>query len=310
MSAKVPVSAYAYSERARALIHQRLYDLAEQEARRAIQQDPAYAEGYHMLSVSLWQQNRMSAAFEACEEALRLAPENGYIHSTLAVLLSQRQGWRNRQRASEHHQRAIALCPRDAFVRDRYARFLYRTNRDEAMRQNEEALRLNPQHVDSLVFRASLLLVKQRYYEAEEVVRQALALQPNNEFAHRQLGEIRLFQQKPDQALANMREALRLDPNNKLLKRGLILALQAKLPVLGTFWTLSLMSSRLSRVMWLLLLPFLFSCCWSALASFKAGSAFAQMGLLCFGGLYFLVGAFIWLIDPLMTYLVLNGKIK
>lgn len=310
MSATTPVSAHAYSERARALIQQRRYDLAEQEARRAIQQDPAYADGYHMLSIALWGQEQFAAALAPCEEALRLAPENGYIHSTLGDLLSTQPGWRNRRQATEHHRRAIALCPHDAFVRNRYARFLYHANRAEAMRQNAEALRLNPQHVDSLIYRAALLRTKLRYREAEDSVLQALALEPNNEDAHRQLGELRLFQQKPDEALANMREALRLDPTNKELKRGLSLALQAKLPLLGSFWTFSLVNSWAYRVTWLLLLPFMFSCCWSAFINMSAGYTIARTGMMCFSGLFFLGGLFAWIIDPLMTYLVLNGKIK
>lgn len=314
MSATTPISAHAYTERASALIQQRRFDLAEQEARRAIQQDPAYADGYHMLSIALWGQEQNAAALTVCEEALRLAPENGYIHSTLADLVSKKIGWRNRRRAVEHHRRAIALCPHDAFVRNRYARFLYHANRAEAMRQNAEALRLNPQHVDSLIYRATLLVSKRRYREAEESVLQALALQPNNELAHRQLGDIRLFQQKPDQALDNMREALRLDPTNKQLKRGLSLALQARMPLLGKFWTLSLMNSWVFRVTWLLCSPVAFSiCCILATVNVSAdppGFLFIRLSLICFFGLFFLGGLFAWIIDPLMTYLVLQGKIK
>jgi len=313
VSATAPVSAQAYSNRARALIHQRRYDLAEQEARRAIQQDPAYATGYHLLSIALWGQEQIAAALTACEEALRLAPEDGYIHSTLADLLSKQRDWRKRRRAAEHHRRAIALCPNDAFVRNRYAHFLFRTNRAEAVRQNAEALRLNPQHVDSLIYRATLLVSKRRYREAEESVLQALALQPNNELAHRQLGDVRLFQQKPDQALDNMREALRLDPTNKQLKRGLILALQARLPLLGKFWALSLMNSWAYRVLWLLCLPVALSvCCVLATVNVKAdaGILLLRLGIICFFGLFFLGGLFAWIIDPLMTYLVLHGKIK
>jgi tetratricopeptide (TPR) repeat protein len=315
VSATAPITARAYSERARALIQQRRFDLAEREARRAIQQDPAYADGYHMLSIALWGQDQFAAALAPCEEALRLAPENGYIHSTMGDLLNTQRGWRNHRRAAEHHRRAVALCPHDAFVRNRYARFIYRTNRAEAQQQNAEALRLDPRHVDSLLFHASLLLTQRLYGAAEASVLQALAVEPNNELAHRQLGEVRLFQQLPDQALDNMREALRLDPTNKLLKRGLSLALQARMPVLGRFWTFSLLNSWRFRVLWLLLLPFMFMCGISATINLGADAGYLiilliRLGMLGVVGLFFLGGFFAWIIDPLMTYLVLQGKIK
>ncbi len=308
VSATTPVSAHAHSERARALIQQRRFDLAEQEARRAIQQDPTWAEAYHLLGIAFWGQGNLTDARAALEEALRLKPDDAYVHSTLATVLTRLGGRHNRRAAKQHFAHSLASKPDEAIFYDRYARFHWPGNPKAAKRANEQALRLNPRLVDALLFRAAMLLPKRRYAEAESAIRQALAVEPNDGTAHAMLTDVQLLRYHPNDALASAREALRLDPNNPALRRNLVLALQAKIPLLGRFWAVNTYNPRAARITWLLMALCGVCVCCPTVVKLTTTDSLLTVG--CLGSLFLLWGLFLWIIDPLMTYLVLNGKIK
>lgn len=75
-----------HRQRAANLIALRKFERAAQEARCALQRHPDDAEPCRLLAWALWQQDELSRAESAARSALRLAPNEAEVHSTLALL--------------------------------------------------------------------------------------------------------------------------------------------------------------------------------------------------------------------------------
>ena len=86
--------------------------------------------------------------------------------------------------------------------------------------------------------------------------------------------------------------------------------LMARVPLFGTFWRLGLYTGWQYRILWV---------CFTALISFVYVQAGRQVGfhhaqVVIYGGMFALLillwGAFLWVIDPLVTSAVINGWIR
>ncbi len=81
--------------------------------------------------------------------------------------------------------------------------------------------------VDHLRLLGRALMMQSRLPEAEQIVRRALALQPDFPPLHEDLGSIAAMQQRYEEAVISFRTALRLDPGLKLVQKKLGQALAA-----------------------------------------------------------------------------------
>ena len=303
-------------ERIALLIDQHKYVQAVQMAERALAALPNDPRVYRLLATALLGQGKLAQARAAAEEALRLDPQSADAHSTLAIVLHRVGGnWE----ARDHHERAVSLAPEAARFHTRYAAFLLdvcqfslqaSAELRAAWEHIETALRLEPGNVTAHLLAAEALQRRRRFAEAEASVRRALALAPEQRRAHEMLGDLYAERGQAAEAFACYREAMRLDPRDEPLKRKLIAALEARVPLLGTFWRLGLYAGWQYRMLWV---------CFTALISFVYIQAGRQVGfhhaqVVIYGGTFALLiliwGAFLWVVDPLMTTAVIRGWIS
>jgi tetratricopeptide (TPR) repeat protein/TolB-like protein/predicted Ser/Thr protein kinase len=84
---------------------------------------------------------------------------------------------------------------------------------DVALKETDEAVRLDPTLADVYVSRASAYRQTGRRAEAIDALERAIALQRSHDNAHEVLGDTLLEANRPDEALAQFHEAIRLRPS-------------------------------------------------------------------------------------------------
>ena len=122
-------------------------------------------------------QGKLDEAIKEYREAIRLNPDDPYVHGNLGIVLSE-QG-----------------------------------KLDEAIKEYREAIRLNPDDPIDHNNLGEVLLNKGQLDEAIKEYREAIRLKPDQAEFHSNLGELLARQGKLAEAIANVREAIRLKPD-------------------------------------------------------------------------------------------------
>jgi len=91
----------------------------------------------------------------------------------------------------------------------------------DAEQEYKQALALEPGSSDALVGLANVYLRGQRFPEAEEYLRKVVAQRPNDPVAHIQLGRVLAADQNYDEAAAELQAGLKLAPNDPTAQRDL-----------------------------------------------------------------------------------------
>jgi serine/threonine-protein kinase len=152
-------------------------------------------------------------AGEAAEAALRLDPELGEAHRTVAYLKAVREhDWQGSER---EFKRALELNPNDPDAHDLYGRLCAALGRyDEAI-----ALQRRAQELDPLSHRldaVSTLMRAGRYHEALMGARNAVELDPGHDRSRATLGWAYVLSGRPDEGLVELERAVALSPNSTL----------------------------------------------------------------------------------------------
>jgi tetratricopeptide (TPR) repeat protein len=85
---------------------------------------------------------------------------------------------------------------------------------EDALKELDEALKLDPNYVPAMRNRAECLLLTDKAEDARDQLHAALALQPKNAALHAQLAQVLLALEMPDEALQESQTALLLDRKN------------------------------------------------------------------------------------------------
>ena len=143
----------------------------------------------------------------AALKALDIDGDLADAHASLAVLLVDfDRDWRS---ADREYRRAIQLNPGYATAYHWYALFLSIVARhDEAMREIEEARKLDPLSVRINANVGLVLYNARRYDAAIEQLRKALELEPNDEAAHEYLGRAYLQKGMHQESIAEFQKAV------------------------------------------------------------------------------------------------------
>lgn len=205
---------------------------------------PDDPEALALLALSRSDQRKGPEALSAAEAAIGLAPDHAYFHYIHAVTLHRLDRDDDARRAIGE---ALRLDPADADYFSLLASIeLGRRNWPAALEAAEQALALNPEHLNAVNFRAMALVRLGRKEEATATVEFALNRAPESGFSHANQGWNCLHRNDPKKAQEHFREALRLEPDLEYARQGMLEALKARNPVYRGMLAYFLWMGRLS----------------------------------------------------------------
>jgi tetratricopeptide (TPR) repeat protein len=212
--------------RAELLLNQSRFDLAVQELKLALADDPHDPLAHALLAHTLIGLQDLGPATEAAERAVAVGPDLPFTHYALAAARYQRNHYPEAENAIHE---AIRLDPS---APDYYALLAAVFSEQEkwatALVVAEEGLALDPEHSACTNMRAMCLVKQGRREEAGAAMEGALARDPDDAFTHANRGWSLLHEGNPNKALEHFREALRLEPELDYARLGMIEALKAQ----------------------------------------------------------------------------------
>lgn len=235
----------AQYQRAMVLYAQERYADAERELRGYLSQEPQNANAYAMLGLCLSHLDRHTEASAEARRAIGQAPGLPFAHYALAFTLYRRNRCEEALRPIEE---AIALEPGNADYWSLLAAVRLELRQwPSALEAAERGLSFDPEHVQCTNWRAMALVKLGRRAEAGRTIDAALRRSPEDAHTHANQGWTLLHEGKPKEAMLHFREALRLDPNQQWARAGIIEAMKARFFLYRWLLAYFLWMARLSR---------------------------------------------------------------
>lgn len=216
-------------QRAILLYQQRRWDLAEQELRGVLAQNPDFAPAHAMLGIVLSNADNLDDALAHARQSVTIDPENDFGFYAIAVVQVARNDLKAAVDAAES---AIEIDPEDVQHRGLLGQIQFAQNRwEDALKAADAGLALEPEDTGCLNLRSLTLTKLGRTDEATASVHASLKHDPENPHTHQALGYAKLHQGDAKQALTHFQEALRRDPTLDGSRAGLVEALKARNPI-------------------------------------------------------------------------------
>lgn len=247
----------AHLARAQLLLAQSRPAEAEREVMLSLAAQPDDPSALAVLALSRSEQRKGPEALAAAQTALGLAPDSAYLHYVHALTL-------HRADRDDDARTAINEALRlDPAVADHFTLLasieLALRNWPAALTAAEQALALNPEHVNAANLRAMALVRLGRKEEATATIDFALHRAPDNAFSHANQGWNCLHRNDPAKAQEHFREALRLAPDLDYARQGMLEALKARNPVYRGMLAYFLWMGRLStKLQWAFIIGIFF----------------------------------------------------
>lgn len=225
------------------------YADAELELRRTLAEQPHDPHAHALLGLCLVRQEKLQEAQDEVEQAIVLAPDWDYAHFCRAIVLEERRRFEEAEAAPRE---AVRLNPSNPNNYARLATSLYSQRKwRAALDATTEGLQYDAEHAACTNLRAMALSMLGMQTEALASVDQSLARNPDDSYAHVNKAWALLHDGKPRLALEHFREALRLDPTNDYAKHGMVEALKARNPLYRWMLAYFLWMARLDdRTRW------------------------------------------------------------
>ena len=235
------------------LYQQNRYELAEAEFRQVLADDPEDTYAHTFLGLCLLERKEYRAATEHVERAIHLAPDMGIAHWAHSRILLERNYVDAALRAI---QEAIRLEPENAdYHAQESAIYLEKSKWQDALNAAEQGLQIDPEHISCTNLRAMAMVKLGRREAAGQTIGAALARNPEDAITHANQGWTLLHDGNPNKAMEHFREALRLDPNNEWARQGIVEALKARYFIYSIMLKWFLWMSRLPpNVQWLVII--------------------------------------------------------
>jgi tetratricopeptide (TPR) repeat protein len=187
----------------------RMYSDIETLYRTTIARNPTCWMAYLNLGNILYQANRIPAAMDLFNHAMRIKP--AAAHYSLGNALVQKG--RNPE-AIEEYKEALQIDPDYAEAHNNLGGALFLIGRtSEAIQHYEHALRINPDYAEAHNNLGSVLVQTGRSSEAIEHFKQALRMTPNSASMHTSLGAALAQMGRTSEAIEEFRTALRINVN-------------------------------------------------------------------------------------------------
>ena len=216
-------------ERARLLIVQGRFAQAEEVLQKGLREDPENAIAYSTLSHCQRETDQLKAALASAQKGVALAPESGYAYYQLAWTHHDLKQFRLMLEAVRSLM-AIDPASADAYCLEA----VYWANRERAERMLESAekgLACDPSHLQCQLLRVRGLIAVWRWDEAMEDIHRIFQQAPNNTHVFAARGWIHCLKGRRESALRDFKEALRLEPDNDWAKKGLVRVLKDQNPL-------------------------------------------------------------------------------
>ncbi len=215
-------------ERARLLLHQKRYREAEQHAGAILQGNPNDADALQILGHCRLDTGRYAEAIQLLQQCLGLEPGEDYVHYLLAFAHYRTK---NKSTALVSLQSAISLNPYASGYYGLYAYILLEENKyAEALDKANLGLAVNAQDMPCLNARSQALFRLKDKAAAYDTIREALTVDPEDDFTHTNFGWHFMETGKQKAARDHFRQALRINPNNGMARQGYKESLKANLP--------------------------------------------------------------------------------
>jgi tetratricopeptide (TPR) repeat protein len=238
--------------RARLLISQHRFDLAEPHVRQALALDPNDDRAHAWLALCLREREAFTEATMEARTAVGLAPDDGYPQYVLSTIFEQRNMPKEALAAIKE---ALRLDPAQADYWGHLAALhTHAKNFRDGLEAAERGLQLDPESTLCTNMRALALRALGRKDDAADAVATTLARNPEDAISHANMGWNLLHQSKPKEALIHFREALRLRPDLEWARNGIVEALKARwLPYRLILRYFLFMSRLKGRAQWLII---------------------------------------------------------
>ncbi len=177
---------------------------------------------------------------------------------------------------------------------------------DDALQKANEGLAANAEDLTCLNARSQALMRLKNKDEAYETIKEALSIDPDDDFTHTNVGWIFLERGRHIDARQHFKEALRLNATNKRAKQGFKESLKARLLPYRWLLMFSLwLSAKSKKARWITILVI-----WVSVRLLSGLSDFAGATLLAYAliGLYLLFVIFSWVGASMANTVLLFSK--
>ncbi len=215
-----------HRERGWAALGHGRFDIAEKEFKLVLAGSPDDAQCHSALGLCLTGQEKFDAAEREARLGVGLAPDVDFSHYVLGRVLRDRNRYKEAQVSVDE---AIRLDPEDA--NNRFLQASIHSSQErwtECLASADAGLAIDAEHDGCANLRALALTQLGRKDEASATIADALQRSPENGMTHANQGWALLHRNQPQQAREHFREALRLDPTNDFARSGLLSAIKAE----------------------------------------------------------------------------------
>ena len=214
-------------QRARLLFEQHRLEQAAEQLKQLLSQDPDDAEAHALLALCLLDdKDRWHDATREAEQSIHLAPAQPFSHYVMASVLNKRSRTAESLSAIDE---SIRLDPGQSLFYALRASLLAQLQRwPDCLEAASLGLQMDPDDTSCANMRSLALERLGRKNDALQQAENAVSRDPDSGHAHSMRGWALLQQGKVAEAQVAFREALRLEPTNEFARTGMIQALNSK----------------------------------------------------------------------------------
>ncbi|MCM2372624.1 tetratricopeptide repeat protein [Aporhodopirellula aestuarii] len=218
------MSSEVFLQRAHLLMRQGRSDKAADQLKQLLAQDPGVAEAHAMLSLCMsHDRDQWHDATREAEQAIHQAPDMGFSHYALAVIMQKRKRLPEALNAAKEAIRLDTAEPQYyALAASIHAQQQQWQN---ALETSTEGLAIDPDSEGCSTIRSLALERLGRPDDALAQANAAVARNPDSAESHAMRGWAQLHSGDHLAAQDSFREALRLDPTDNFARSGMIEAL-------------------------------------------------------------------------------------